>query len=83
MTLEENIKVICEALAKDVAAKFDKDKAMILNNLCEYILPKRQRIGHITEVGESRDFTFNDHEDRTNRSIKATDAEASETAESS
>ncbi len=58
MTLEENIKVICEALAEDVATKFDKDKAMILNNLCEYILPKRQRIGHITEVGESRDFTI-------------------------
>jgi len=46
--LEDNIKIICEKLAEDIvnnleAENFDKDKAMILNNLAEYIMPKLTR----------------------------------------
>lgn len=48
MTLEDNIKTICEKLAQDIVEdlkheEFDKDKAMILNNLAEYIMPKLTR----------------------------------------
>ena len=58
MSLEQNIKTICEKLAEELANsdKIDKDKGMLLNNLSEYILPKRQRIGHQSETGESKDF---------------------------
>ena len=59
MSLEKNIKIICEDLAEDLASEFDKDKAMILNNLCEYVLPKKQRIGHDIGVSEKRDFVIN------------------------
>ena len=49
MSLEANIKTICEILAEDckrdleVGKDFNKDKLMILNNLCEYVMPKMTR----------------------------------------
>jgi len=73
MSLEENIKKICEELAKDLVHEFDKDQAMILNNLCEYILPKKQRIGHNTDISEARDFVIEDYESKTNGSFKTVD----------
>ena len=57
----DNIEKICLDLSKDLVLEFDKDRAMLLNNLCEYIVPKKQRIGHETNISEARDFKIVDY----------------------
>ena len=61
MSTVENIEQICLSLSEDLTEKFDKDKAMILNNLLEYVTPKKARINFESNVSESRDFQIVDY----------------------
>jgi hypothetical protein len=75
-----NIEAICEQLSDDLIEKWDKDKAMALNNLCEYIHPKRQRIAHTTEITTSKDFIIVDYGSEKNGGIKDANGETDQEA---
>jgi len=57
----DNIALICENISKDLVLEFDKDQAMILNNLFEYVTPKKARISFESNISESRDFQIVDY----------------------
>lgn len=77
MKLEDNIKKICEDLSEELVNDFDRDKAMILNNLCEYVLPKKQRSAIVSNISSDKNYKIT-YEYNSHPGTPATDEEPKE-----